>query len=143
MSILTKDDSDFRQGDDRECFVGSPYECGFTLLEVMIALAIVGITFVSLLGLRNRDIVLSNYSREIMEATLLARQKMTEIEMTGFPELGEASGGFDETKFQWREQVIAPELLPALSNMVREVRVTVSWSDEKEKVDLVAYLFKH
>jgi general secretion pathway protein I len=108
----------------------------------MIALAIIGITFVALLGLRNRDIVLSDYSKAITEATLLARQKMTEVELAGFPGLGEQSGEFEEApRFHWRERVIAPELLPTYSNIVREVRVTVSWAEEKERVDLVAYLF--
>jgi general secretion pathway protein I len=117
---------------------------GFTLLEVMIALAIIGISFVSLLALRNRDILLSGYSRDIMEATLLARQKMTEVELTGFPDLGELGGDFGEgSRFRWHERVIAPELLPTLSNIVREVHVTVSWSDEKERVELVAYLFNN
>jgi general secretion pathway protein I len=118
-----------------------PSNEGFTLLEVMIALAIIGIAFISLLGLRNRDIVLSDHSKAITQATLLARQKMTEMELAGFPPLGELSGEFQETpRFRWHERVVAPELLPTYSNIVREVTVTVSW-DEKERVDLVAYLF--
>jgi general secretion pathway protein I len=117
---------------------------GFTLLEVMIALAIIAISFVSLLALRNRDLLLSGYSRDIMEATLLARQKMTEVELAGFPDLGELGGDFGEgSRFRWNERVIAPELLPTLSNVVREVHVTVSWSDDKERVELVSYLFNN
>ncbi|HET6369555.1 MAG TPA: prepilin-type N-terminal cleavage/methylation domain-containing protein [Nitrospiria bacterium] len=117
---------------------------GFTLLEVMIALAIIAISFVSLLALRNRDLLLSGYSRDIMEATLLARQKMTEVELAGFPDLGELGGDFGEgSRFRWNERVIAPELLPTLSNVVREVHVTVSWSDGKERVELVSYLFNN
>lgn len=117
---------------------------GFTLLEVMIALAIVAISLVALLGLRNRDILLSRYASELMEATLLARQRITEVELAGFPELGERSGEFAEADgFRWQQQVLAPELLPTLSDVVREVRMTVSWADEKEQVQLVAYVFKN
>src|SRR5579863_3760474 len=118
---------------------------GFTLLEVMIALAIIGISFIGLLGLRNRDISLAGYSRDLMQATLLTRRKMTEIELAGFPDLGEQSGQFQEgeqlSRFKWKEKVLAPELSPTLVSLVREVHVTVSWSDEKEHIEMAMYLF--
>ena len=56
---------------------------GFTLLEVLIALAIVGIALVTLIGLETRTILLAERQQRVTQATLLAQGKMTEIEIGG------------------------------------------------------------
>jgi len=113
---------------------------GFTLLEIMIALAVVSISFVVLLGLRNRDISLASYSRNITVSTLLARQKITEVSVEGFPELGFSEGGFGETypKFKWRQEVKQTPF-----EMVRELDLSVVWKEgRREEVSrFTVYLF--
>ena len=54
---------------------------GFTLLEIMIALAIVSIAMISLLALANRSIGVHDRLQRITSATLLAHQKMAETEL--------------------------------------------------------------
>ena len=54
---------------------------GFTLLEIMIALAIVSIAMISLLALANRSIGVHDRLQRITSATLLAQQKMAETEL--------------------------------------------------------------
>ena len=54
---------------------------GFSLLEVMIALAIVAIALVSLLGLSNRSILVQDRIQKVSRATLLAQQVMSELEL--------------------------------------------------------------
>ncbi|HEX9757999.1 MAG TPA: prepilin-type N-terminal cleavage/methylation domain-containing protein [Nitrospiria bacterium] len=114
---------------------------GFTLIEVMVALGILATALVVLLGLRNRDSALHQYSGELLEATLLVKEKMADQELSGFPELGEYRGNFGEEKsrFSWKENVI-----PTPFDSVREVRVTVSWDrgNRKENVGLTSYFFK-
>ncbi len=59
-----------------------PHSRGFTLLEVMVAVAILAMVLVSLLGLKNRstqDVMLSEH---ITTATLLAKRLMTETLVT-------------------------------------------------------------
>ena len=59
----------------------SRHNNGFTLLEVMIALAIVGIVLVTLIGLETRTIQLAERQERVTQATLLAQEKMTEVEI--------------------------------------------------------------
>ncbi|HIE64569.1 MAG: prepilin-type N-terminal cleavage/methylation domain-containing protein [Nitrospira sp.] len=116
------------------------FRSGFTLLEIMIALAVVSISFVVLLGLRNRDIALASYSRHITVSTLLARQKITEVSVEGFPDLGFSEGGFGETylEFKWRQEVKQTPF-----EMVRELDLSVVWKEGKrEEVSrFTVYLF--
>ncbi len=113
---------------------------GFTLLEIMIALAVVSISFVVLLGLRNRDIVLAEYSRHITVSTLLARQKITEVSVEGFPDLGSSDGGFGETypEFKWRQEVRQTPF-----DVVRELELSVVWKEgvREEVSRFTVYIF--
>ncbi|MFQ5780993.1 MAG: prepilin-type N-terminal cleavage/methylation domain-containing protein [Nitrospiria bacterium] len=114
---------------------------GFTLLEIMVALAVISISFVALLGLRNRDIALAAYSRHLTEATLLARQKITEVSATGFPDLGVTEGDFGEaySGFQWEQEVKQTPF-----EVVRELVLTVIWMEgrREEETKFTLYLFK-
>lgn len=118
---------------------------GFTLLEIMVALAVISISLVVLLGLRNRDLVLSATARDMTTATLLARQKITETQLIGFPDLGEKKGDFGEEApdFRWRQEVIQTPF-GSVREMLVEVRWGVSEDNEAEKdgqVRVTTYLF--
>jgi general secretion pathway protein I len=117
---------------------------GFTLLEIMVALSIVGIALVSLLSLGNRSIGVHDRLQHITQATLLAQQKMAESEFEasskGAAELKNRSGTFEEPfdDYSWHV-VVAGTPLPA----VRMVTVTVAWGDveRNETVDVTSFLF--
>ncbi len=97
---------------------------GFTLLEVMVAVAILGITLVSIFSSEAGAIRMAGRARLLTTASLLARCKMGEIEeevmRTGFPavsargsdrccEGGEVEG-FD---CEWEmSRVVIPEQMP-------------------------------
>lgn len=103
---------------------------GFTLLEVMIALAILAVALVALLGLRNRDIQMQAHARDVTRATLLARQMALTIDEEGAPDLGYLEGDFgkDYPGFSWQRQVNT-----FMIERVREVRVTVLWGDDRRE----------
>jgi general secretion pathway protein I len=106
----------------------------------MVALAIIGVAFVALLGLRNRDIVLHERGRAIIEATALAQQRMGDVLVGEYPGLGSSEGQFEEgpARFVWRQEV-----QPTPFEFVREVRVSVIWDPpQDERVDLVSYMFQ-
>jgi general secretion pathway protein I len=116
---------------------------GFTLLEVMIAVAIISIALVALLGLGNRSIDVNGRLQKITQATLLAQHKMTEIEtqpLTADRELQEEEGIFDPPFEQYRWRVEYEEV-PLLTE-VHMVTVSVAWGDEarNELVDLASFL---
>ena len=113
---------------------------GFTLLEVMMALAILAIVFVVLLGLRNRDMVLAKHASNLTAASLLAQEKLVEAELAGFPELGKQKGDFGKRNenFTWEQTVV-----PMPLEQVREVQIRVMWNEgqHEEDVTLVSYIF--
>ena len=113
---------------------------GFTLIEIMVALSVLSISLVVLLGLRNRDIALSGRSRHLIEGTLLARQKVTEITAADFADLGEKKGDFGEEfpNYAWRQMVSQTPF-----EAVRELLLQVVWKekDVETSVDMTTYLF--
>jgi general secretion pathway protein I len=116
---------------------------GFTLLEIMIALAIVSIAMISLLALTNRSIGVHDRLQRITSATLLAQQKMAETEVNarnGTLGTAETQGVFIRPFDAYRWHItFADTPLPS----VRLVTVTVLWGDEErnELVDLTSFIF--
>ena len=117
---------------------------GFTLLEVMIAMAIVAIAMVTLLGLANRSIAVNARLQKITQATLLAQGKMNEIEIAASQSgtgTTEQNGTFDSPFDGYRWEVAYNDTpLPS----VKEVIVTVLWGERQknEMVDLTSFLFQ-
>jgi general secretion pathway protein I len=116
---------------------------GFTLLEVMVALAIVAIALVTLLGLATRSITVNEKVQRITRATLLAQQRLAELETSGAAsDGGEATSGQYPAPFeafQWRVSYADTPLA-----FVREVTVTVAWGREErnEAVALTSFLLR-
>jgi len=116
---------------------------GFTLLEIMIALAIISVAMVSLLSLANRSIGVHDHLQRLTIATLLAQEKMAETEVSaarGTLDSQDSQGAYSDpyAGYLWRI-TYADTPLPS----VRVVTVTVSWGDEKlnESVDLASFIF--
>jgi general secretion pathway protein I len=102
------------------CLPFSRHRRGFTLLEVMLALAVLGIGMVALLAITSRDIRASYRAKMLTVATGLAREKMYDLEEellhTGFQDTGEhMEGDFSDDaqpRFKWSaeiERVYLPE----------------------------------
>lgn len=115
---------------------------GFTLLEVMIALAIVAIALVTLLGLSNRTVLVHERIQKLTRATLLAQQLISEqeVQIAGVGTVDEEREGvFEEpfADFSWRiyyENTMIPQ--------VREIHVQVSWgrAQHNEQVELISFV---
>jgi general secretion pathway protein I len=93
---------------------------GFTLIEVMIALAILSVSLVVLAELNAGAIAMHSYAKKLNVATLLAKTKMLEVESfldeKGLPAEGEnispSDGTFEEQGFpnyKWKVEVVAPK----------------------------------
>lgn len=116
---------------------------GFTLLEVMVALAIVSVALVSLLALGNRSIATHARLQRLTQATLLAQQKMavTEVDaQLGRLERSRQEGVFPEpyAGYRWRLEFAGTPLAS-----VQMVTVTVIWGEEtrNESVNLTSLIF--
>jgi general secretion pathway protein I len=102
---------------------------GFTLLEVMVALAIIAFTIVTYVHSQNTSVALLNESTSMTAATLLAQGRMVLLESSDISGALEREGTFDEPEyaaFRWKERVTSTPL----PNML-EVHVEVSWDDNR------------
>jgi type II secretion system protein I len=132
----------------RTCFIPNsefriPHSKGFTLLEVMVAVAILSMVLVVLMGLKNRSMQDVALAEHITTATMLANGKMMETIMSGkFDEVeeeGEFPGRENLTEYTWK-RTITKIPLPNGSSLT-EVRVAALWKEgtRLEMVELVDY----
>jgi len=110
---------------------------GFTFLEVMVAVAIIAIAFVSLIGSQSRSVSIAAESRFNVMAALLARQKLTEIESAYFDSVMSDEGDFggNVPGYRWRTKV--RELtkvdtgLTGVDEMLKAVDLTITQGDDE------------
>ena len=91
---------------------------GFTLLEVMIAVAVLTIALSAVLGLQSRSLTLAAESRFHTTAALLAQGKMAETAVAEMGSLASDSGDFGDvfSGYAWRLSVQNADL-PGLDKM--------------------------
>jgi general secretion pathway protein I len=90
---------------------------GFTLLEVVVALSILGLALMAIFDLNAGAVSNHVYTKRLTVASLLARGKMTDIEQKLYDEGfsnddDEESGDFSDDgwpQFKWRARIIAPK----------------------------------
>lgn len=128
-------------------------ERGFTLLEVLLAIALLAIALPVLLGLRNFDLDLHTRAEELTTATLLAQEKLLETELSGKYPVGEVGGDFRSAPLGTQAEVQATDraagykwkrtISPTPLESIREVRVKVSWprGTAEESVEVSTYVF--
>lgn len=112
---------------------------GFTLLEVMVALLIIATSFIVLLHSRNQSVIAADYARHMTIATLLASEKMGEIDHGESLDAVEDAGNFGE---EYPEYTWLTTVSDTAYEHVKEIRVVVSWGEGKgqRSVELVNYV---
>jgi general secretion pathway protein I len=115
---------------------------GFTLLEVMVALAIISFAVVTYVHSQNTGIALLNESTNVTVATLLAQGRMVVLESSDVAGALEREGTFDDPEyaaFQWKERVVSTPL-----PNIFEVHVEVSWDDNRGRrsVELITLVLR-
>jgi general secretion pathway protein I len=107
---------------------------GFTLIEVMVALTVVAFAFVALLGLHNRNLAMIARDGDLTDAMLLARQLITEMEVTEqWPDTGGRTGEY--AGFVWEREVEDTEL-----PTVRRVRLRVARDLTSPTCEILYYI---
>jgi general secretion pathway protein I len=116
---------------------------GFTLLEVMIAIAVLGIAMLALLSLDHQDLQSVIRARELTQAAMLAQNLMTQAELDRFPDLGQSSGTFDKTfpgqfsNFKWQRTVTESGIFPDLRKVTIVVRYGPGFSRNFELSEML------
>ena len=119
-------------------------ERGFTLLEVLVSIAILATAFVALLALQNRSIRMMEAATMLEGARLLSERLMGEGELQGVPG-GERAG--DEGPYRWvlRETRLSRESMPAGLPPLpgRQLSLDISWREgrSEEKLNFAEYLY--
>ncbi|MXV75914.1 prepilin-type N-terminal cleavage/methylation domain-containing protein [Candidatus Poribacteria bacterium] len=104
----------------------SAEENGFTLVEILVTLAILGAVLPALLhafasAARNQGL-----SDNSTTALYLLKFRMAEIEMAGYPDVGEETGEFgNNTRYRWSS--VVEDIESEEVENVRRVQVTVTW----------------
>ena len=135
---------------------------GFTLLEVMISIAVLSISLLALMNSSGNTLITSGRAERISIATMLARSKMSDIEIElekqkikgEFPDEKEEEGKFDEPydDFSWKmeirrvdlpapvtgdkgslQEMIGRTLTKEISASVRELKLIVKWDELGEE----------
>lgn len=89
----------------------------FTLLEVVVALSILGLSLMAIFEINSQAVYSHVYAKKLTVATLLARSKMTDLEQElidkGFSaDDDEDAGDFSDDgwpSYKWRAKIIAPK----------------------------------
>ena len=79
---------------------------GFTLIEVIAALAVASIALLGLLRLQLISMAISDKADILTGAVLLGQSRLAEIEASGFPRLGTASGSVQQLHL-CRQQMVS------------------------------------
>ena len=107
---------------------------GFTLLEVLVAMAVLAVALVSLLGLYNRSLTLTLRAQQLSTGMLLAQEMLTHTQLDGMAASRMTSGDFSTLhpgqypEFRW-QRTIRPTPLKDLW----EIRVGVAWGNRVDE----------
>ncbi len=106
---------------------------GFTLLEVMVAMAIIAIALTAVLGSQSQSVSLASEAKFSTTAPLLAQSKMAEIEMADTNDLADDSGDFGEDFPGYTWQLSVKEAVfeepENVSDRLRQVDLKISWGE--------------
>ena len=120
--------------------VGAAGDSGFTLLEVMVAVAIIAISFVSLLGSQSQSISIATISRFETAASMLARKKLAEIGSSSVEDLSGSAGDFEDdfSDFHWQTEIsdltVDETGITGAEDMLKVVDLTVSRGNDENMV---------
>ena len=116
-----------------------PNDDGFSLLEVIVALAIMAMGFITVLQLFSGSIRSVSLSEQYLKGTTLAHSKLGELEVNNYS-VTEFEGTFpDEKNYRWQLQ-ISPHTSPLNSKenniQLSEVTLNVLWEEAGKTRDI-------
>ncbi|MBT9447971.1 MAG: type II secretion system minor pseudopilin GspI [Desulfobacteria bacterium] len=101
-----------------------PLHTGFTLLEVMVAIAILAIALVAVLRSQAHTVFVAGEARLSTTASLLAQSKLAEIE-SNREDSTQGDFGEDFPNYSWETSIRKTEL-----KQLREVILTIKWQEQ-------------
>lgn len=119
---------------------------GFTLLEVMIAVAIIAIAVVTLLGAQSQSVSIASSAKFDTMASLLAQWKMSDLILQDFEQLSDDTGNFGEDYPQFSWKLIVTEFsesetgIPGMAEQIKTLDIVVH-SNQDSRAEFVLRTF--
>ena len=118
---------------------------GFTLLEVMIAMAIMAIVLVSVYRLQSQTLNMAAASRFYTQAPMLAQSRLSQLEANPSELIAGDSGDFGEQfpGYSWRvsTEEVSSEILGEIAGDLKRIDVTVALNEKEYEYSVRTYLF--
>lgn len=106
---------------------------GFTLLEILVSMAVLSVVLIAVYRLHAQSITATRTAQFQAVAPLLARQKLAELEIFGLDRLSADNGDFGEHHpgFTWQVEVegVASQWLGEVGENLRQIDLTISSAD--------------
>ncbi len=119
---------------------------GFTLLEVMIAVAVLAITLTVLFGSQSQSLSLAAEAKFNTKAAFLAELKMAELE-SGIIDIEDDEGDFGEDYPNFRWSIVVEdasftdyEFLEDIEESIKRIRLTIFWQESPFSHDVDLYI---
>jgi general secretion pathway protein I len=118
-------------------------ENGFTLLEVMVSVAVISIVLVSIIRLQGQSILMNESSRFYSTAPFLALSKMSEI-FADPVNAGSGAGDFDKEHpgYSWKIDVepVNIDVIEGAKLELKKVDVVIEFNEGQMKYSLRQYI---
>ena len=118
---------------------------GFTLLEVLIAMAIMAIVLVGVYRMQSQTLTMTAASRFYTEAPLLAQDKLSQLEANPSDLITGDSGDFGELfpGYSWKvsTEAVSSEILGEAAADLKRIDLTVSLNGNEYEYSVRTYLF--
>ena len=116
---------------------------GFTLLEVMVAMAVMAIVLVSVYRMHSQTLTMSTANRFYTQAPLLAQSKLAQLESGGSEIIAGDSGNFGEEfpGYTWNVNVdeVSSEALGEVANDLKRIDLMVSYNNNEYTYNVRTY----
>ena len=120
-------------------------DSGFTLLEVMVALAIMAIVLVSVYRMHSQTLAMNAAARFYTQAPLLAQSKLAELEANSATMFAGDSGDFGEDfpGYSWTvaTEDVSSEALGEIGKDLKRIDVTVLFNTKEYVYNFRTYRF--
>ncbi|MFO7713380.1 prepilin-type N-terminal cleavage/methylation domain-containing protein [Desulfosarcina sp.] len=118
-------------------------EKGFTLMEVMVALSVVAIALTAIYRMHTQTLFMDARGRFDTVATMLARQKLAEIDTLDLKDLTSDAGDFDSDHpgYTWKieSEAVASDLIKADGPSLKRIILTIGFNEEESLFTLTTY----
>ena len=118
---------------------------GFTLLEVLVAVAILAIVLVAVFRMHAQSISMHSAARFHTTAPLLLQAKLTDLKATPLTELTGAAGDFGEDYpgYTWRFSMedVTADMLGTVAERLKKITVVVAFGEGRYRYETDVYHF--